>query len=227
MNMFNVCIIAEGNEEYQFFETMKNSGVIPSNLSIDVYNAEGYGYVAPLFQEYNSYELYDCVTCVYDVDYRQFEKDSPYLRVFRQLIDILGNEDAAKAVSFCTNPNFLQIYLLSMRPLSEIALFATSKKTNTPFVHLCWPEIAKKKVDENGKDQTKDYDATKWQLQIMNAHFLEEKQSYITLLDHLNDLPNDYLLPHYPGSNVGSLIRALLFGDTMFFKQIIEKTDDD
>ena len=224
---YNVCIILEGNEEYQFFQTMKLSGAISSNIALLNIDAGGFGRVAPYFQDYLAIELFDCVVCVYDVDYRQAESGSPYQNIREGLLKILGNEEAVNAVSFCTNPNFLQIYLLSKKPLNEVCLTQTSKKMNTEYVHLCWPDIAKEKKKEDGTDQTKGYDATEWQLRLMNTHFYESSESYQALLENCQCLPKDYLFCDSPGSNAPNLIRALLEGDTKFFKAIRSKVDED
>lgn len=223
---YNVCLIHEGDEEYKFFETMKKIDAVSPKICIENINAGGFGGVAPLFQDYRSYSLYDCVICLYDVDYRQNEPDSPFVSVREGLKEILDEDKSVEAVSFCTNPNFLQIYLLSMKELSEVELFSTSKKTNTELVHLCWPNIAKPKTNAQGKNCTKEYDASGWQLEIMNAPLMEGPHCYQKLLGNASALPENYLLTDRPGSNVLKLIDALLKGDCEFFESINKILDE-
>lgn len=214
---YNICIIGEGNEEHAFFQTIKDSGVLHPSLDLYCVNAGGFGSVAPLFQDYFSDSLFDCVVCVYDVDYRAMDPSSPYHVARDGLKKVLDREEAVDAVSFCTNPNFLQIYMLAVKRLCEVSLTSTSKETNTPLVHECWPTIAKPK-----SSGTKGYDATDWQLREMNAAFYQGAQMYQRLLRHCEELSENYLT-NEPGSNVPSLISALLSGDIRFFENINKK----
>ena len=217
-NTYHICLIVEGAEEFAFFSTMNEAGVVSETISLTVVNAGGGGAVVPLFQDYLSYELFDCVLCVYDVDYRQNEPDSPFSKIREGLMKVLAETAIVDSVSFCTNPNFLQIYLLSVKELSEVRLLDTSKTTNTAFVHLCWPDIAKKKTDDRGRDRTKVYDATAWQLRIMNAPLMEGIAKYRLLIRNARGLSKNYLQSICPGSNVIDLIEALLDGDCAFFR---------
>lgn len=96
----------------------------------------GYGGIADAFlAALREEDLYDCIICVYGVDNRIEERDSPYNLARRQLISLFGEESIADAVSFCTNPNILQYFLLAADSLDKIALESSSKKVNSTLVH--------------------------------------------------------------------------------------------
>ena len=200
---------------------MVNAGVIHGCFSLDCINAEGFGNIAPLFQDLYSFPTYQCVICVYDVDCRQLDSISPYQMTKAKLEMVLGSEASVRKVSFCTNPNFLQIYLLAKDELSNVRLTSTSKETNSPLVHSYWPEIGREVHHAKGKISTKHYDAISWQLRIMNGMFYSGKDAYTPLLEHCRELSADYI-HDCPGSNVPLLIRALLDGDVGFFEAIME-----
>ena len=219
MTKFNVLLIVEGNEENAFFEIVKQKGV-HQNINLEFFNAEGFGNIGPYYQAYRTQELFDSVLCVYDVDYRQDENESPYNSVRRDLKEFHGSDEIVTAISFCTNPNILQFFLLGCDTLKNVELLKTSKKENSVFVHKYWNEIAKPKVTDDGQDATCYYQACEWQLNMMRDSYIYDKYSYDSLLVNANDLSVNYLKKDGPGSNLTLLLNALKNGNVSFFQDI-------
>ena len=219
---YRVHLVIEGNEENCFFDIVKKCGVSPS-IELTYENAYGSGNVASLYQNASVQEEYDCVLCVYDVDYRQNEKESPYNHIVNELLLILGNKNRVKAISFCTNPNILQLLLLGCDCYENVKLLDGSKKENTPIVHKYWDKIGR--INEGEQRKSPYYDAKEWQLGIIkNSYIYEELPSYNyeTLLINCLAVPTDYLT-NYPGTNLLKLLEALKEGKTAFFVSINNK----
>ncbi|MCQ2743105.1 MAG: hypothetical protein MJ239_07475 [Bacilli bacterium] len=219
MTKFNVKVVAEGNEERAFFEIVKEIGTHPV-FDLDIENAEGSGKIPDVFISAFREPLYDCVICVYDVDGRINDSASPYNSTRNKLISFFGDEKIADAVSFCTNPNILQLFLLAADPLQKVALKATSKKSNSALVHQYWPNVASDKTDKFGRKTKSGYDAQEWQLDIMKYSIINGSYTYESLLKNAKELPIDYV-SNFPGSNLLPLLVALKSGDTSYFKRIV------
>lgn len=219
MSKYYVKIIVEGNEENAFFDIVKTIGT-NDKFFLDIENVTGYGGIADAFlSALREDGLFDCVICVYDVDNRIGEKDSPYNLTREQLVSLFGDESIADAVSFCTNPNILQYFLLAADSLDKVALESTSKKTNSMLVHQYWPEIASGKIDEQGRKKKSDYDASIWQLEIMKYSIINDKYKYANLLNNALCLPLDYK-KELPGGNLLPMLIALKTGEEEFFEKI-------
>jgi len=201
----NVHLILEGNEEKVFFDIFQSTLEEKRAIKLTLKNAGCASNIAPFFQEAISNEEYDAVFCVYDVDCKQNEKNSPFLLVRKDLKEILGNDTNTDIVSLCTNPNILQMILLTCKPLCDVELKKTSKSANTPFVNKCWPKIGSQKQNKNGQKISADYDAKEWQLTIIKDSFLYESETYrfddiyknaIALSMHYHkDIPSSNIIP--------------------------------
>lgn len=217
-------IIVEGNEEEAFFDVVKQVGT-HKDIIVEIENAGGFGEVADLFLESIREELYDCVFCVYDVDNKSMDPKAPFNQVRCMLISILGNEHAVELVSFCTNPNILQLFLLAADRLSNVSLTSSSKKNNSELVHRYWNDIASSKSDEKGHQIKSHYDASDWQLEIMKYTIINNEYRYDDLLERMNGLPSDYK-NNVPSSNLLSLLVAIKNGDFDYFDRIRNELDD-
>lgn len=204
---YNVHLILEGNEEICLFNIAKKYGV-HENIDLTFTNAGGFGTVAAYYQSEMNNEEHDCNLCVYDVDYRQNEDKSPYNHIQEQLLLILGEKEMVDKISFCTNPNILQILLLGCDEINQVKLMSGAKKDNTELVHKYWNEIGRQK-DGN---RTKYYDAKEWQLRIISNSFEYGPYNYETLYNNCASISNNYLT-FEPGSNLFELLKALKEGD--------------
>lgn len=218
----NIAVIVEGDEEECLFSIAKETGHVNPVLNVEIINAGGEGNVPSHFQDYHSNPIYDCTLAVYDVDNKGDCDDSIYKVVKNKLECIVG--DCVNDVSFCTNPNILQILLLGCDDIKKVSLVSTSKARNEQLVSKYWPMITKK--FKNGKQIKKGYDASNYQLEIIKNSFLYEEEpsyDYETLLSNASELPLDYEA-ECPASNVHVLLKAIKDGDIEFFQKIIDKT---
>ena len=126
---YRIHLIVEGNEEEYLFDIVQELGVSDA-FELTYENACGFGNVASLYQRAMFLEDYDCVLCVYDVDYRQNEKGSPYNCIVEQLTLVLGE-------------------------VSEVQ--NASKTANTPIVHKYWDKIGR--IRDGEKKTSAYYDA--------------------------------------------------------------------
>lgn len=219
MQKFYIKVIVEGNEEEMFFSIVKELGT-NDIFYLDIENSGGYGGIGDCFlSALREGDLYDCILCVYDVDNKIGDPKSPYNLTRSQLNLLFGDEEITDKVSFCTNPNILQLILLFADKLDNVKLNTTSKTTNTKLVHNYWPEIASEKLDDKGRKIKSDYNASSWQLEIIKYSILNGAYSYDSLFDNAHALPDNYkkLLP---SSNVIKLLIALKDGDKEFFNSI-------
>lgn len=225
MVKYYIKIIVEGDEEEIFFEIVKKEGV-SEKIWLDIENANGSGKIADLFLSALREDIYDCVICVYDVDYSANDVKSAYCKIRNQLNSLFGDEEITERVSFCTNPNIMQIFLLAADSLDKVSLLTTSKKTNSSLIHYYWPEIASGKTDSLGRKIKNDYSAKKWQLEIIKYSILNQEYPYSRLLENAKQLSTDYKNQEKPGSNLLDLLLALKNGDINFFNEIKKFLDN-
>lgn len=207
-------LIVEGSEEEYFFEIVKEFGV-SNKFALTIENAKTSGNVSPLLEEY--FQLYqnDFVFAVYDVDGKT-QDGSPFSNVQQSLLDFFGDKDQVDAVSLCTNPNILQLFLLGCDCLNNVALKTSSKANNTDIVHKYWPDIGKTIKGKNNQLVKKNYDAKKWQLEIMKNSYICRQYNYDTLLRNAKALPTNFST-NIPGSNLYPFLKALKEGDESYF----------
>ncbi len=217
-----IAIVVEGDEEENLFSIAKETGHFNPIFDIEIINAGGEGSVPAFFHDYYSNPIYNCTVAVYDVDNKCNQDKSIYDSTKNKLENIVGEN--VDAISFCTNPNILQIILLGCNTIENVSLESTSKVDNEDIVSKYWPKIARK--IKNGKQVKKGYDASKYQLEIIKNSFLYEEEpsyNYLTLLNNASKLSLDYET-NCPSSNVQVLLKAIDDGDIEFFKNIIDKT---
>lgn len=208
-------VIVEGDEEFAFFEIVKELG-LAKKFELIVENAHGFGNVSPLLEGYVQLYDMDCIFAVYDVDGKT-DDGSPFNSVQNSLLNFFGDQQKVDAVSLCTNPNILQMFLLGCDSLNKVSLKSTSKEENTCIVNKYWPDIGKTCQGCNNHEVTKYYDANKWQLDIIKNSYIYNTYNYDTLLVNANALPLDYT-KKIPAGNLYPFLKALRDGDETYFE---------
>ncbi len=217
-----IAIIVEGKEEEYLFSIAKETGHFNPVFDIEIINAGGEESVPAFYHDYSSNPVFDCTVAVYDVDNKCNNDNSTYVITKNKLEAVVGEE--INTVSFCTNPNILQILLLGCDGIEKVSLSSTSKSKNAKMVETYWPKISKKIKD--GRQVKKGYDASEYQLEIIKNSFIYDEDpsyEYTDLLTNAFQLPLDYE-SNCPASNVQLLLKAINDGDIKFFKTIIDKT---
>ena len=203
----NILVLLEGSEEETLFEIAEHDGFAEC-FNVFYENVGGCGNIAPYFQSEMSDEFYDCIVCVYDVDNRIDINDSAYNLTRNALKKILLEDENVDNVSFCTNPNTLQFFLLGADKLENVKILDTSKSANTDLLHKYWEKLGNKK----------DYDADEWQLEIIKNSFIYDEYNYTygNMLKNAEELELDYKNKN-PASNLLPLLVALKTGNLDFF----------
>lgn len=219
---YKIAIVVEGSEEECLFSIASACGYINSCFEVFVFNAGGEGSVPSYFQDKYADPHYDCALAVYDVD-NKYNGDKTLFNLTREkLLSIIGNKQGVNSVSFCTNPNILQILLLGCDSLDKVSLVSTSKKANTNLVSHYWPQMTPKV--KNGKQIKGGYDASEWQLKMIKDSFqYDDKVSFKNILENSKVLDREYT-KSCPASNVQMLLSALESGNIEFFKKIAKNS---
>lgn len=220
---YNICIIVEGSEECAFFEVVRQLGT-HEKFCLEIENALGAGSIPDLFLSKLRDDLYDCIICAFDVDNRASDKQSQYSITRQKLNSIFGDEAVADNVCFCTNPNILQLFLLTADTLDKVALKSTSKESNTEIVHKYWPKIGSRKTDKLHRQIKSNYNASAWQLDIIKYSIISGEYHYSAMLKNAAALSTNYK-KDLPASNLLPMLIALKDGDETYFKNIRMKID--
>lgn len=203
--------VLEGNEENTLFEIIEEFSVM-ENIKMTYKNANGGGNVPSYYQAALASDNYDFIYCVYDVDYSPNDEKEMYKRIRKGLYKVLGDEKEIDKVSLCINPNALLIILLGYDKLSALTGIKSDKKQNTALINKYCPKIGNKK----------DYDASKWQLEIFKHDYIYSKNASIDkILEALDEINMNYE-DNEVGSNLLPVIEALINDDYSFFEKKME-----
>ena len=168
-NQTKICIICEGNEEYEYLERLKTLGVWNENYDISLENAGGNGNVPARYQDKYQNGSYDLVLMFCDTDRKPYEQ---YTDIKHRIDDFHGVEGAADEVLMYGNPCTMQIVIQHWK---EICLKTSAKKMNAPIIEEC--------------TGVANYKAKKEQLD----HLYEQvtKENYADMLERVKRLPMD------------------------------------
>lgn len=123
-----VCIVCEGNEEYGYFERLKELAVWSEHYTFELKNAEGNGNVPARYAaEYQS-ASYDIVLVFCDTDKKPYEQ---YEDIKRKINDVHGVDNAADEVVIFGNPCTMQIII---EHWEDVRLTTQSKKVNASLI---------------------------------------------------------------------------------------------
>lgn len=153
-NQTKICIICEGNEEYEYLERLKTLEVWDEKYDISLENAGGNGNVPARYQDKYQNGSYDLVLMFCDTDRKPYEQ---YVDIKRKINDFHGVEGAADAVLMYGNPCTMQIVVQHWK---EVSLKSPAKKVNAPLIEECTGvanyKAKKDQLDNLFKQVTKD-----------------------------------------------------------------------
>ena len=130
-NQTKICIICEGNEEYEYLDRLKTLKVWDEKYDISLENAGGNGNVPARYQDKYQNGSYDLVLMFCDTDRKPYEQ---YVDIKRKIDDFHGVEGAADAVLMYGNPCTMQIVVQHWK---EVCLKSPAKKVNAPLIEEC------------------------------------------------------------------------------------------
>ena len=103
-----VCIICEGDEEYEYLDKLISLDVWNENYKFTLENAEGNGNIPARYQDKYQNGSYDVVLVFCDTDRKPYEQ---YVDIKRKINEFHGVENAADKVVIYGNPITKENYL--------------------------------------------------------------------------------------------------------------------
>ncbi len=125
-----ICIICEGDEEYEFLEKLKSFGMWNAKYDIVLENADGNGNVPARYQDKYQNNSFDLVLIFCDTDRKSYEQ---YVDIKQKIDDFHGVKGAADMVLIYGNPCTMQIVIQHWK---EIRLKSPAKKVKAVFGYL-------------------------------------------------------------------------------------------
>lgn len=127
-----ICIICEGNEEYDYFEKLKSLGVWNERYEFSLENAEGNGNIPARYQDKYQNGSYDLVLIFCDTEKKPYEQ---YDEIKAKINAFHGIDNVADEIIIFGNPCTMQIVLLH---ITSVSLKSPAKKTNSPLIKACF-----------------------------------------------------------------------------------------
>jgi hypothetical protein len=123
-----ICIICEGNEEYEYLEKLLSLQVWNPRYKFTLENAEGNGNIPARYQDKYQNGSYDLVLAFCDTDKNPYEQ---YIDIKRKIDEFHGTNHAADAVVIFGNPCTMQIII---EHWDEVILESHKKNKNAPLI---------------------------------------------------------------------------------------------
>lgn len=128
INKTNICIICEGDEEYEYLDKLNKLGVWHEHYHIVLDNADGNGNIPARYQDRYQNGAYDVILVFCDTDRKPYEQ---YGDIKNKINEFHGNNIAADAIVIYGNPCTMQIILLHW---ADVKLKSPAKKMNAPLI---------------------------------------------------------------------------------------------
>ena len=130
-NKSKICIICEGDEEYEYLDKLKLLYLWSDEYNIELVNAKGNGNIPARYQDKFQNGSYNIVLVFCDTDKKPYEQ---YEDIKRKINEFHGLTDAADDVVIFGNPCTMQIIILHW---CDIILKSHKKKDNAPIIQEC------------------------------------------------------------------------------------------
>lgn len=167
-SQMRICIICEGNEEYEYLERLKSLDVWNKRYDIALENAGGNGNMPARYQDKYQNGAYDIVLMFCDTDRKPYEQ---YVDIKRKTDDFHGVEGAANMVLMYGNPCTMQIVIQHWK---GICLKSPAKKVNALVSEEC--------------TGVSDYKAREEQRRIVFEQIT--KDNYAVMLERVKKMPD-------------------------------------
>lgn len=128
LNKRKICIICEGDEEYEYLERLRTLKVWNQQYEIILDNADGNGNIPARYQDRYQNGAHDIVLVFCDTDRKPYEQ---YVDIKRKINEFHGVAEAAEQVVIFGNPCTMQIILQHWR---EVKLKSPAKKVNASII---------------------------------------------------------------------------------------------
>lgn len=123
-----ICIICEGNEEYEYLNRLKELKVWNEQYDISLVNANGNGNIPARYQDRYQNGTYEVVLVFCDTEKKPHEQ---YVDIKRKINEFHGVENAADEVVIFANPCTMQIII---KHWTDENIKSPAKKVNAPLI---------------------------------------------------------------------------------------------
>ena len=123
-----ICVICEGNEEYEYLERLKTLKVWDAQYEIISDNAGGNGNISALYQDSYQNSSYELVLVFCDTEKKPYKQ---YEDIKRKINEFHGVETAADEVIMFGNPCTMQIIA---KHWTEALIKTPAKQVNAPLI---------------------------------------------------------------------------------------------
>lgn len=123
-----ICMICEGNEEYQYMNRLRKLGVWNDCYAFHFINAEGNGNIPARYQDAYQNASYELVLILCDTDRKPYEQ---YVDIKKKINAVHGSKNAADEVVIFGNPCTMQII---SQHWADTMLKSPAKAVNAPLI---------------------------------------------------------------------------------------------
>lgn len=123
-----ICIICEGNEEYEYLKRLKSLNVWNEQYDISLDNAGGNGNIPARYQDRYQNGSYELVLIFCDTEKKPYEQ---YEDIKRKINEFHGVDNAAEEVVIFGNPCTMQIIT---KHWTDENLKSSAKPVNAPLI---------------------------------------------------------------------------------------------
>ena len=162
LDKHKICIICEGNEEYEYLNRLKELKVWNEQYDISLVNAGGNGNIPARYQDRYQNGTYEVVLVFCDTEKKPHEQ---YVDIKRKINEFHGVENAADEVVIFANPCTMQIII---KHWTDENIKSPAKKVNAPL-------IEKEMVRLTDNRYRLDHAVTATQKIILDAFDLDEQ----------------------------------------------------
>ncbi len=175
LNLFKsrICIICEGNEEYDYIERLKELNVWNDIYDIKCINADGNGNIPARYQNEYQEDSFEYIFVFCDTDKKPYEQYED----IKQKIDLFhGISGASENIVIFGNPCTLQIICLHW---DELKLKSNAKKINADIIEKYTGIVNYKAKKEQREILFRSVDADNYKLLKERLLLLSEKDDEI------------------------------------------------
>ena len=123
-----ICIICEGNEEYEYIERLKALKVWNKQYDISLVNAGGNGNIPARYQDRYQNGSYEVILVFCDTEKKPYEQ---YEDIKRKVNEFHGTNNVADEVVIFGNPCTMQIIV---KHWTDVNLKSPAKSINAPLI---------------------------------------------------------------------------------------------
>lgn len=172
-NKHKICVICEGNEEFEYIKRLKELKVWNEQYEISLVNAEGNGNIPARYQDRYQNGVYEAVLIFCDTDKKPYEQ---YDDIKRKINEFHGIENAANEIIIFGNPCTMQIIL---KHWTDEMLKSQAKQVNAPLIEKYTRVKGYKGKGNQIKDVMEQITSENYRIMHERVKLLEQNDSII------------------------------------------------